>query len=63
MRLREAPFLSGGKGDHRASWEREISEDIVRYWHVETVEDVLDHLEEVEERFKVAKPPPPPEKK
>jgi TIR domain len=31
--LREAPFLGSGTGGPAAKWEREVTEDVVRYWH------------------------------
>jgi hypothetical protein len=39
--LREAPFLGNGTGDHHGEWVREVREEIVRYWDVETVEQYL----------------------
>jgi hypothetical protein len=39
--LREAPFLGGGSGGPHDDWHREISEVVVRYWNVRTVDDYL----------------------
>ena len=34
--LREAPFLGSGTSDHHGNWQREVREDIARYWQVVT---------------------------
>jgi hypothetical protein len=39
--LREAPFLGSGHGAHDEDWEREITEDVVRYWGDVTADDYL----------------------
>jgi hypothetical protein len=39
--LREAPFLGSGAGAHDEDWEREVTEDIVRYWEDLTAGDYL----------------------
>jgi hypothetical protein len=39
--LREAPFFGSGTGVAVEEWEREVTEDIVRYWEAQDIEGYL----------------------
>ncbi len=39
--LREAPFLGSGTGGPTDPWDREVTEDVVRYWHDANVDAYL----------------------
>jgi hypothetical protein len=39
--FREAPFLGSGTGGPTDAWEREVTEDVVRYWHDTDIESYL----------------------
>ena len=55
--LREAPFLGSGTGGAADEWDREVTEDVVRYWEAQDIEG---YLRTRAEELRISPPLAPP---